>query len=52
MHVLVDYDEWREERDRLTLVFGKKVESLGMMMRRMTANPLKWNAVLEFTREK
>lgn len=48
IHVLVNCEEWKENRERLTSGFGRKVESLGIMMKGMVADPNKWNAVLEF----
>lgn len=51
VHVLVECEEWRKERDRLTRAYGRQVRSLGAMMRRMVANPLKWKTALEFAKE-
>lgn len=48
-HVLFDCQEWEEERGKMMGKFGARIDSLGAMMRGMTVDPRKWDAVLEFS---
>lgn len=50
-HVLLECEEWREERETLKTAYGGKMESLGAMLRGMAADPHKWDAALEFSRK-
>lgn len=42
---MFDCLEWKEEREKLTLEFGGRMESLGALMAAATG---KWEAVLDF----
>lgn len=45
MHVLIECENWREERAKLSYVYGREVISLGAIMRGMVADSHTWNAV-------
>lgn len=49
VHVLFDCHKWREEKEKLTLEFEGRIESLGAIMRGMAEDPRKWGAMLEFS---
>lgn len=50
-HVLLKCEEWGEEREELKLAFGRRVNSLGAMLRGAATDPKKWNAMLIFSKK-
>lgn len=47
--IVVNGKEREREREKLMREFGGRFESLGAMMRGMTADPRKWEVVMEFS---